>query len=48
VGRALALAARHGIELPIAAQMAEVLSGRTSPRAAVAELMLRPQRGEAE
>jgi glycerol-3-phosphate dehydrogenase (NAD(P)+) len=45
---ALALAARHGIDLPIAAQMAEVLSGRRSPREAVAELMLRPQREEAE
>jgi glycerol-3-phosphate dehydrogenase (NAD(P)+) len=45
---ALALAVRHGIELPIAAQMAEVLSGRTPPRDAVAELMLRPQREEAE
>ena len=45
---ALALATRHGIELPIAAQMAEVLSGRRSPKAAVAELMLRPQREEAE
>jgi glycerol-3-phosphate dehydrogenase (NAD(P)+) len=45
---ALALAARHGIDLPIAGQMAAVLSGRKSPREAVAELMLRPQREEAE
>ena len=45
---ALALADRHGIELPIAAQMAEVLSGRKSPKAVVAELMLRPQREETE
>ena len=43
---ALALGARHGVELPIAEQMAEVLSGRKSPREAVAELMLRRQRGE--
>ena len=43
---ALALGARHGVELPIAAQMAEVLAGRKSPRAAVGDLMLRPQRGE--
>jgi glycerol-3-phosphate dehydrogenase (NAD(P)+) len=45
---ALALAARYGIVLPIAEQMAEVLGGRKSPRDAVAELMLRPQREEAE
>ncbi|MBP7569594.1 MAG: NAD(P)-dependent glycerol-3-phosphate dehydrogenase [Acidobacteria bacterium] len=45
---ALALGARVGIELPIAAQMAEVLSGRKSPRAAAEELMLRPQKGEPE
>ncbi len=43
---ALALGARHGVELPIAAQMAEVLAGRKSPRAAVGDLMLRPQRDE--
>jgi glycerol-3-phosphate dehydrogenase (NAD(P)+) len=43
---ALALGARHDVELPIAAQMAEVLGGRKSPRAAVGDLMLRPQRGE--
>ncbi len=30
-GAALALGARHGIELPIAAQMADVLEGRSSP-----------------
>ena len=33
-GAALALGARHGVELPIAAQMAEVIEGRTDPRAA--------------
>jgi glycerol-3-phosphate dehydrogenase (NAD(P)+) len=47
-GAALALGARHGVELPIAAQMAEVLAGRKEPRAAVEELMLRPQRVEAD
>jgi glycerol-3-phosphate dehydrogenase (NAD(P)+) len=47
-GAALALGARHGVELPIAAQMAEVMAGRTSPRAAVESLMLRPQRLEPE
>jgi glycerol-3-phosphate dehydrogenase (NAD(P)+) len=45
---ALALGARHGVELPIAAQMAEVLAGRKTPREAVGCLMLRPQRGELE
>lgn len=45
---ALALGARCGVELPITAQMEEVLSGRKSPRAAVTELMLRPQRSEAD
>jgi glycerol-3-phosphate dehydrogenase (NAD(P)+) len=43
---ALALGARHGVELPIAAQMSEVLEGRKTPKAAVGDLMLRPQRGE--
>ncbi|MGE5245099.1 MAG: NAD(P)H-dependent glycerol-3-phosphate dehydrogenase [Betaproteobacteria bacterium] len=47
-GAALALGVRHGIELPIAAQMAEVLAGRSDPRAAVQALMVRPQRAEAE
>ena len=37
-------AQRHGIELPIAAQMAAVLDGRRTPREAVEALMLRPQR----
>ncbi len=45
---ALALGARHGVELPIAGQMAEVLAGRQTPREAVGCLMLRPQRGEWE
>lgn len=43
---ALELGGRHGIELPIAAQMAEVLEGRRDPRAAVYELMGRRQRHE--
>ena len=47
-GAALALGARHDVELPIAAQMAEVLSGRRTPRAALEELMLRRQRSEDE
>ncbi len=44
---ALALSARHDVELPIARQMSDVLAGRKAAREAVAELMLRPQRGEA-
>jgi glycerol-3-phosphate dehydrogenase (NAD(P)+) len=47
-GAALALAARHGVELPIAAQMADVLAGRKTARAALEDLMLRPQRIEAD
>jgi glycerol-3-phosphate dehydrogenase (NAD(P)+) len=45
-GAALALADRHGVELPITAQMAEVLAGRKGPREAVADLMDRRQRSE--
>ena len=44
---ALALGARHGIELPITAQVAELLSGRKDAKTALLELMLRPQRAEA-
>ena len=44
---ALALAARHEVELPIAAQVAELLAGRKDARTALCELMLRPQRAEA-
>lgn len=47
-GAALSLGARHGVELPIAAQMAEVLAGRKPARAALEDLMLRPQRAEAD
>ena len=43
---ALELGARHGVELPLAAQMAAVLDGHTSARNAVEALMLRPQRPE--
>jgi glycerol-3-phosphate dehydrogenase (NAD(P)+) len=45
-GAALALGARHGVELPLAAQMSLVLEGRTTPREAVEVLMLRRQRAE--
>lgn len=45
---ALALGARHGVELPIATQMAAVLDGRSDVRTAVEVLMLRPQRAETE
>jgi glycerol-3-phosphate dehydrogenase (NAD(P)+) len=47
-GAALALGERHGIELPIAAQMAAVLEGRSSPMVAVESLMGRRQRAEAD
>jgi glycerol-3-phosphate dehydrogenase (NAD(P)+) len=47
-GAALALGARHGIELPIAAQVNELLAGRKDARTAVYDLMLRPQRAEVE
>ena len=45
---ALALGARHGVELPLAAQMSAVLEGRASAASAVEALMLRPQRPEAD
>jgi glycerol-3-phosphate dehydrogenase (NAD(P)+) len=47
-GAALALGQRHGIELPIAAQMAAVLDGTVSPRQAVETLMGRRQRPESD
>ncbi len=47
-GAALDLGARHGVELPITVQMAEVLAGRKQPAAAVEELFLRPQRVESD
>jgi glycerol-3-phosphate dehydrogenase (NAD(P)+) len=45
-GAALELGRRHDVELPITSQMGEVLAGRVTPRAAVGNLMLRPQRDE--
>jgi len=45
---ALHLGRRHGVDLPIATQMAAVLQGRTEARVAVDELMLRRQRSEAD
>ena len=42
----LALGARARVELPIAAQMADVLAARTHPLAATEVLMLRPQKHE--
>jgi glycerol-3-phosphate dehydrogenase (NAD(P)+) len=47
-GAALALGKKHGVELPIATQMAHVLAGSRSAAAAVEELMLRPQKTEQE
>ncbi len=44
---ALALGRRHRVELPIAAQVGELLAGRKDARTALYELMLRPQRAEA-
>jgi glycerol-3-phosphate dehydrogenase (NAD(P)+) len=43
---ALALGAHHKVELPIAEQMAEVLSGRKDPQSAIRDLMGRKQRQE--
>jgi len=45
---ALALGARHGVELPIATQIAAVLDGRIDVRAGLDALMLRRQRSETE
>jgi glycerol-3-phosphate dehydrogenase (NAD(P)+) len=43
---AVQLGRRHHVELPITEQMAAVLAGQKTPRAAVEELMMRPQRAE--
>lgn len=43
---ALALSARHGIELPIAQGMSDVLAGRTDPTSAIRNLMGRKQKLE--
>ena len=45
---ALALGERHGVELPIASQMADVMAGRRTPAEALEELMVRRQRHEAD
>lgn len=43
---ALALASRYGVELPIASQVADLITGRKDARTALNELMLRPQKAE--
>ena len=43
---ALALSAKHQIELPIAQEMSDVLSGRTDPKSAIRNLMGRKQKLE--
>jgi glycerol-3-phosphate dehydrogenase (NAD(P)+) len=43
---AVALGVRHGIELPIAEAMADVLAGRSDPQAAIRNLMGRKQKLE--
>lgn len=43
---ALALGARYGVELPITAQMADVLAGRRDPSSAIRALMDRRQKSE--
>jgi len=43
---ALALAARHGVDLPIASQVRDVLDGRRSPAEAVRDLLSRPLKEE--
>jgi glycerol-3-phosphate dehydrogenase (NAD(P)+) len=45
---ALDLGLRHDIELPIAAQIADVLAGRKDARTALKDLMVRPQRAEVD
>ncbi len=47
-GAALALAAKHGVELPIATQIAAMLDGRIDVRTGLDALMLRRQRSETE
>lgn len=43
---ALALSAKHGVDLPIASEMSDVLAGRTDPQTAVRNLMGRKQKLE--
>lgn len=45
---ALKLGARYGLELPITERVVAVIEGRSTPQAAVADLMDRPQRLEVE
>jgi glycerol-3-phosphate dehydrogenase (NAD(P)+) len=45
-GAALGLAARHGVDMPIATQVAAMLRGERSTRAAMHELMSRASRDE--
>src|SRR5207249_847693 len=43
---AVALARRHGVEMPITEQVHRLLEGQASPREAIRELMERPPREE--
>ena len=43
---ALALARRHGVEMPITFQMHRLLNGETTPAEAIRKLMSRPLKGE--
>ena len=43
---AVALAAEHGVEMPIVAQMERLLRGKTTPEEAMRELMTRPLKAE--
>lgn len=43
---AVELAARHGVEMPIATRVQAILSGRQTPREAIRELMERSLKGE--
>ncbi|HXQ19878.1 MAG TPA: NAD(P)H-dependent glycerol-3-phosphate dehydrogenase [Acidimicrobiales bacterium] len=45
-GPLVALAAQHGVEIPIAAQVAAIVAGTTTPRQALVSLMGRPARRE--
>jgi glycerol-3-phosphate dehydrogenase (NAD(P)+) len=45
-GPLVALAAEHDLEIPIVAQVAAIVAGTSSPKAALAELMSRPARRE--
>jgi glycerol-3-phosphate dehydrogenase (NAD(P)+) len=45
-GPLVGLARASGVEMPIAEQVAAIVAGETSPRAALAALMQRPARSE--